>query len=305
VGLEELRAFLHVVDEGSFASAASTLAMSRTTLRRHVDALEAETGVLLLERNSKGVVLTEAGRKLARGGRVMEQEFSALLRAIREDDERLEGEIRMTLPTGLMPTAMALIFGLVQNNWPGVRVRSTFMDEPHRVKAADADLVVWFGETPPVGSWETRVFGVARQRLLASPDYLKERGTPQVIADLAQHRVLAWLGAGEDEPFLFTRDGDPIALTASAVARHPHLLHECAHLGFGIAWVPDGALAPSPGREPLVAVLDDRVGRDVRLHMGVPRSLAEVPKVRVFLQNVEEMRAFVYAQIPAPRPVAV
>jgi DNA-binding transcriptional LysR family regulator len=79
-------------------------------------------------------------------------------------------------------------------------------------------------------------------------------------------------------------------------------LHETAQLGLGISWVPDGGIAPSPGREPLVRILDDEIGRDVPLHMGIPSALVDVPKVRIFLQSFDEMRAFVFGQLAPPGP---
>lgn len=66
--LEELRAFLTVVDTGSFLAAADSLGVSRTTLRRRVGSLEARAGVTLLESTSQGAVLTEAGQLLAKRG---------------------------------------------------------------------------------------------------------------------------------------------------------------------------------------------------------------------------------------------
>ncbi len=272
--------------------------MSRTTLRRQVDALEAETCVPLLERNSKGVVLTEAGRRLARGGRAVEQEFRALLHTVREKNERPEGELRVTLPTGLLPAALAMIFGLIHGNWPGVRIRCSFVDEPHLVKSSETDLAVWFGATAPVGAWETRHIINTRQRLLASQSYLEVRGTPRTLQDLAQHTVIAWLGAGEAEPSLFTPLGQRIPLAAAVITRHVHFVHECAQRGMGIGWVPDGEVGPTPGHETLVRVLDEVVGRDVSMNMGVPRSLVDVPKVRIFLQHLDELRALVYRELP-------
>jgi DNA-binding transcriptional LysR family regulator len=72
--LEELRAFLDVVETGSFLAAAKSLGVSRTTLRRRVEALEARAGVPLLKSTPQGILLTEAGEVLAQRGRIMMQE---------------------------------------------------------------------------------------------------------------------------------------------------------------------------------------------------------------------------------------
>ena len=82
--LEEFRAFIAVVETGSFLAAATNLNLARATLRRRVDALEARAGVPLLERSARGVVVTEAGSLLASRGRHVLQEASALIASVRE-----------------------------------------------------------------------------------------------------------------------------------------------------------------------------------------------------------------------------
>lgn len=304
MSLDELRAFLQVVDQGSFAAAATALRVSRTTLRRQVDALEARTGVTLLERSSKGIVLTDAGQRMVRGGRGMEQDFTALLSSIRQSKGRPGGEVKLHVPSGLSPLAVGTFLGLIRASWPGVRVRMTSSDAPQLVDVSDAEIVVWFGDPTPSGSWETRTFVVARQRLLASPEYLAARGVPSSLADLGSHDVLAWLGAGELEPALVTARGESVPIDAVCVTRNAHHLHECGSLGLGIVWVPDAGIAAPPGRAPLTRVLDDLVGRDVPLRLGVPSKLAEVPKVRLFLEHFESLRTVVIDALSRAEPVA-
>lgn len=292
MGLEEFRGFLQVVDEGSFAAAATALGVSRTTLRRQVDALEAEAGVALLERTAKGVVLTEAGRRLVVGGRQMEQDFRALMRGARGNDGPPEGEIRVMLPTGLLPAAVAMIFGMIRTNWPGVRVRAAFTDRIEEVQAATTDVACWFGETAPSGSWETRTFATSTQRLLASREYLAAHGTPETFEDLKKHTVFAWLSPGEAEPMLATDQG-LVPLAATAIANHPHIIHECVHQGVCIGWVPQADFPMAPGIEAPVRLFEARVGRPVPLRLGVPRALARTPKVKIFLDHLDMMRALI------------
>src|SRR5688572_2734885 len=103
--LEEFRAFLAVVETGSFLAAATQLNTPRATLRRRVEALEARAGVLLLERSARGVVVTAAGAVLADRGRVVLQEASALVASVREIGREPVGVLRALVPVGLPPHA--------------------------------------------------------------------------------------------------------------------------------------------------------------------------------------------------------
>src|SRR5262245_5182072 len=99
--LEELRAFLAVADTGSFLTASKSLRLSRATLRRRIDQLEARAGVLLVDRSRAGAGLTEAGTILAGRGRLMIQEASALIDSVRELGSEPSGVLRILLPVGL------------------------------------------------------------------------------------------------------------------------------------------------------------------------------------------------------------
>ncbi|MCC6644819.1 MAG: LysR family transcriptional regulator [Polyangiaceae bacterium] len=293
--LAELRAFLLVVDEGSFLSAATRLGVSRSTLRRQVDALEVAAGAPLIERGPRGVALTEAGARLARGGRAMQRDFGALLSSVRDEGGQPAGDVRVHLPTALHPGAVAALYGALRAGWPGVRVHATFSDAPDPSRLTDVDVALWFGAPTPGDRWvQHRVLDL-RQRLLAHPSYLATRGAPRVVEDLASHDVLAWLAPGEREPRVTTAGGAVVPVSATIATMNAHVVHEIAHLGLGIAWAPDGELPPGPAQVALVQVLKDEIGRDVTLWMGVPRAISQLPRIRVFLENFEHLRALVFA----------
>lgn len=289
--LAELRAFLLVVDEGSFFSAANSAGVSRTTLRRQVDALEARAGAKLLLRTRNGIELTDAGKRLAKAGRAMERDFDAVLVAVRETAEGAQGEVRAHLAVGFHPGAMAAVFAMIRANWPGVRVRATFSDAPDLGRLTDVDLVVWFGEPAPSKAWVEKTALVTRQRLLAHPDYLARRGTPKTVADLQRHEVLAWLAPGETDARLTLTGGASVPIAAALVTSNAHFVHESAHLGAGIAWAPDGDLPVAPERKPLVRLLEEAVGRDVPLRIAAPRAIAALPKMQIFLEHLEALSA--------------
>lgn len=149
--LQELSAFLKVVDTGSFLAAADSLGMSRTTLRRRVEALETRAGVPLFESTRQGVVLTEAGQELASRGRIMMQEASALLASIREVGQEPSGVLRVVMPVGLPPHLLTPLFAVLRASFPRLRVHSRFSNEPLGESLVDVDVVIHFGEDTPRG----------------------------------------------------------------------------------------------------------------------------------------------------------
>jgi DNA-binding transcriptional LysR family regulator len=288
--LEELSAFLKVVDAGSFLAAADTLGVSRSTLRRRVGALEARAGVPLLESTSSGVVLTDAGRVLRNRGKTMIEEASALIASVREVGNEPAGTLRMVLPVGLPPLVLAPLVMLLRAQFPRLGIHCNFSSDPISESIIDVDFVVHFADDPPTGPYLSYVLFRTRQRLLASREYLDNRGTPQSIEELRHHELLAWQAPSEDARVWPTVQGATFTVEPALIATDIHFLRLCCVHGLGVGLVPDAALTDTKLiQDTLVPVLPDIVGRDRILRMSVPKALAEVPKIKAVLQHA---RAF-------------
>jgi DNA-binding transcriptional LysR family regulator len=294
--LQELRAFIAVVETGSLLAAARSLDVSRTTHRRQVASLEARAGVPLLESARHGVTPTEAGQVLARHGRAMMQEVSALIASIREVGHAPSGTLQIVFPVGLPPHILAPLFVAAQRVYPKLHFHCRFSDDPLSEPLTNIDIAVHFSEDAPKGAWISHVILRARELLLASRAYLEQRGTPRNIEDLRRHALLAWQAPGEDARLWRTLKGMPFTVDPALIATDIHFLRKCCIAGMGIGLVPD-ALLPDPGPEAgeLVPVLPDIVGQERPVRVSVPTVLAEIPKIKMILDLV---RGFLGAPSP-------
>lgn len=285
--LEEFRAFLGVVETGSFLAAATSLNMARATLRRRVEALEARAGVPLLERSARGVVVTEAGAVLAARGRHVLQEASALVASVREIGREPVGVLRTLLPMGLPPHGLTPMFAALRGAFPRLSLQLRFSEDPVREALEDIDMLAYFGPEQPEGPWLTHEVWPMREWLLASAEYLGRRGTPRTLEELAGHELLAWAAPGEDARVLPTLAGESFEVEPVLVSADVHCIRQMALAGLGLAFVPD-AMLPDPGAPEgaLVPVLADVVGRKRSLFVGFPAAQAGLPKLRAILQHV-------------------
>ncbi len=285
--LEELRAFLAVADTGSFLTAAKTLRMPRATLRRRIDQLEARACVLLVDRTRAGVELTEAGRILAARGRLMVHESNALLQSVREVGSAPSGHLRILLPVGLPPHTFTPITVLMRK-YPLITYRLNFSDDPIGGLLQNVDLVLHFGDNSPPGPWVSREITRVRMCLLASREYLHQRGTPKSIEDLASHDLIGWEVANDDGRQWPLRSGGTFPVTPFITASDIHVIRQLAHAGLGIALIPYATI-PDPGEteESFVSVLPDIVGKDIGLRVIVPAALADLPRIKVLLELLE------------------
>lgn len=288
VDLDELRAFLALADTGSFLAAADALSLSRTTLRRRIDALEARVGVPLLLRSATGAVLTDAGRTLAARGRPLVQEATALLTSVREVGAVASGVLRVVMPAGLPPHALVPLFGAMRATYPLMHVETRVTDDPLGGALEDFDLAAHIGPRIPDGPWVTRVLTRLRVHLIASAEYLARCGTPETVDDLHRHELLGWRRPGADSRAWPLVMGGEVRVQPALISPDVHFLRQLAIAGHGIAFLPDGML-PDPGIDPelLVPVLPDVVRETVSLRVVVPEVLAKSPRVRAILESID------------------
>lgn len=290
--LEELRAFVGVAETGSFLAAADILGVSRTTLRRRVEALEARAGVPLLKSTRTGVVLTEAGEVLARRGRLMMQETRALVASLREVGQAPVGLLRVVLPVGLPPHLLSPLFGLLRSTYPLLRVHTCFSDHPLAEPLDNVDLAVHFGKDMPRGPWTSQVVLRVRERLWASVDYLRQRGLPDSVEALRGHELFSWQGPGGDACLWPQLRGPAFQVEPALISTDIHLIRACCLAGQGIGLIPSVDLAdPGEAEGALVPVLADVVGREQPLRVSVPEALSEVPKIRQVLEHIRQFIA--------------
>ena len=285
--LEELRAFLDVVETGSFLAAAESLGVSRTTLRRRVEALEARAGVPLLKSTQQGIVLTEAGEMLAQRGRIMMQETSALLASIREVGQEPSGVLRLVMPVGLPPHLLAPLFGLLRSTYPRLSVHARFSDNPLGEPLDNVDIAVHFGEDTPRGPWLSHVVMRLREGLIASKEYLQQRGVPRSLQELQGHELFSWEAPGDDARSWPTLRGAAFTVEPALITSDIHFIRTCCISGLGIGLVPSAELAdPETPDDLLVPVLPEVVGRERPVRISVPEALAEIPKIKRVLSHI-------------------
>ncbi|MCX4247367.1 LysR family transcriptional regulator [Paraliomyxa miuraensis] len=196
--LNELRAFITVLEAGSFIAASEASGVSRSTLRTRIDELEKSVGSALLVRGSGGVEVTEAGRLLESGARALVRDAERLKTRLSEPGDELIGEVHIVLPLGAGPPLQRGIAMALHQRYPGLRLRLEFSPDPVAELGSGADLYVLFGTPPPEGPYRTFVLMRTPMRLLASPAYLERRGRPSTLEELVEHELLHWRGPNQE-----------------------------------------------------------------------------------------------------------
>jgi DNA-binding transcriptional LysR family regulator len=287
--LNGLRAFLAVIDAGSFLGAAEALTISRSTIRRRIEALEEAAGTPLLVRERQGIEPTEASLLLAERGKRMVQEVSALLASLGEVGDQPAGVLRVMLPVGLPPQVILGLLTQLRARLPQLRFRIKMSANPLSGLLDDVDLAFYIGTASPQGPWISHSLMIVRERLLAHRGYLARHGLPAQVTDLRQHSLLAWDSSDTDPSVWPTVSAGNLRVEPRVITTDAHLLHQLALQQLGIAFLPD---IPAPWfgipQTDLLPVLPAEVHRERRLRVVVPEALAQIPRIKAVLSLLVE-----------------
>ena len=233
--LEDLRTFVDVADAGGVSSAARRLGVSKSIVSRRLFRLEAELGVQLLARTTRGAALTEAGVTFREHAVRVCAEIDIALETIMPAGE-LRGRLRIAAPLSLGPTHLAPVFAEMARRHPLLHVQASYSDRFVDIIGEGFDCAIRVGYLNDSNLIARRV-GPVTGKLVASPDYIREHGTPETPDELLTHQALmqgteTWQFMDGDKTISIHPQGrfkadNGTALTAAAVA------------GLGIAWLPD------------------------------------------------------------------
>lgn len=239
--LQAMELFVSAVREGSFSAAGRRAGLSPASVSRQVAALEAALGTQLLNRTSRSLALTEAGREyLARLEPIL-QDIAAAEAAAAALQATPRGTLRVHSRTMFGLRVVAPMIPVFQAQHPELRLELRLAERPARFAEEEIDLELRIGP-PAAGPLARRLLLRSERILVASPGYLAGRPLLRVPSDLmAGHDCLTyWMGP--DEPiWRFLRDGmlEEHRIASRFAGNNGEVLRELAIAGHGIALLDD------------------------------------------------------------------
>ena len=285
--LNNLYFFARVVDFGSYTAAAEALGIQTSKLSRRVGALERELGVRLLNRTTRKLSLTEAGKTFHRHCVALISEAAAAKDAINQTLSSPQGLVRVSCPTGLLQGGVADILGRYLSAHPQVRIVLDATNRRVDVVEEGVDIAIRV-RLPPLEDSDLamRSFGPSEAILVGSPAFLAAHGQPQVLKDLERMPTLSMGTLGIEHPWRFI-DGDskPVELihTPCLSTDDLYTLRRAALGGVGVACLPAMLVADDLSSGALVRLLPSLSSRSGVVHAVFPSRRGMVPAVRSLL----------------------
>lgn len=286
--LDDISLFLLIVEKGSLTAAGREAGLSPTTVSERLARLEAHYGVALLNRTTRAISLTEAGRTLFEGARRVLGEVEDLDSRIRFGARKLSGPIRISAPSdlGRNLTSAAIATFLAAN--PEITVELTLSDGYVDIVGLGIDIAIRLGEITD-STLRVRRLSPRRRIVCAAPRYIETHGTPETPADLAMHNcVLMRFGGNLDNVWRF-RSGEArssVTVSGDRIANDGALARQWAIEGHGIALKSQLDITSDLREGRLVELLAEYAAPPVAFQLMFPPGRTQPRRVRALAEHL-------------------
>ncbi len=272
--------FVCVVETESFTAAAKRLEVSVAHISRQVNQLEDRLGAKLLYRTTRKLRLTEVGEVYYQHARKILDDMQTAERAVMEMEGKPTGKLRITAPVYYGEYFLAPLVNDFLLQYPQLDLELKLTNETVDLVKEGYDLAIRLG-TLDSSSLMCRKLARRTQYLCASPAYLATHGTPQTLADLANHRCLG----GSLDHWRFLENGKLRNWrVGSAWSCNSGLaLKDAALKGLGIVQLPDYYVQAALAQGSLISLLESHRLPDDGVWVVYPQNRHLSPKVRLLV----------------------
>ena len=239
IDLNDVSTFVHVADGGGFTAAARALGVPKSTVSRALVRLERKLGVRLVQRTSRSLALTDAGKAYYERVRGAVASVSDATADVVDMGTEPRGTIRITAPGDLGQALVAGVVAAFSRQYPQVVFEVSLTSRVVDLVAEGFDLGI---RASPLrdSSLVVRKLGEASLGLFASPEYLEHRGTPTRVADLATHEFVTFssMSLGSTLPLHGPDGEEKVEVHGSIASDDLGFVRRVVSAGAGIGLVP-------------------------------------------------------------------
>ncbi|MEM1078110.1 MAG: LysR family transcriptional regulator [Pseudomonadota bacterium] len=289
--LDSLRVFLIIAEKGSLVAASRETGLSTTTVSERLATLEAHYGVVLFNRTTRSIRLTEEGRTLVDGAKSVLSEVADLDTRMRHGAETLSGLIRISAPVDLGRSWISRAISTFTEANPAVSIELSLSDGYVDLVGQGFDLAVRFGNVAD-STLRVRSLGTFQRLVCASPTYLARHGAPTSPEDLRNHNCLVMrFGENIDNAWEFGTGlkRQRVLVRGSRVVNDGWLIRSWALAGHGIILKSELDVAEDIQSGALVSLLNEHLAPPNPLQVMFPPGRAQPRRVTTFAEHLRSV----------------
>ncbi|WP_424973140.1 LysR family transcriptional regulator [Dinoroseobacter sp. S76] len=289
--LDNHRVFVIIAEKGSLVAAARETGLSTTTVSERLAALEAHYGVVLFNRTTRSISLTEEGRTLVDGAKSLLSEAADLDTRIRHGAKTLSGPIRISAPVDLGRSLISRAITTFTEANPAVSIELSLSDGYVDLVGQGFDLAVRFGKVTD-STLRVRSLGRFQRLVCAAPAYLARHGAPSSPEDLRDHNCLVMrFGDNLDNAWEFGTGPkrQRVLVRGNRVVNDGWLIRSWALAGDGIILKSELDVAEDIHAGALVSLLAAHLPPPTPLQVMFPPGRAQPRRVTAFADHLRQI----------------
>jgi len=256
--LKNMQVFCRIVELGTFAAVARDMNLSAMMISKYVAQLEKSLGVILLNRTTRSLSLTEAGESYYNRSKQLLEDLHDLDESTSQLGSSVKGILRINAPIDFGGTYMVSAIEAYQRLYPEVKILMSLDNNPVNLRKDSFDVSILVTDTLDPGV-VARKISQTELCTYASPAYLEKNGYPETIADLSTHRCLHNTNTPHGNNWIFNDQGNTqkIKNDWAFASNNGRALCEAAALGMGIVQAPKLSVTGYLDNKQLIEILHE------------------------------------------------
>lgn len=286
--IEELQAFVSIVDSGSIVMAAERLQQTASGVSRALQRLEAKLNVTLLERTTRKLKLTQEGQLFLSKARRILNDLAEAEDSLLKSDEDISGLIRIDSATPFILHVLVPLMHEFMRKYPNIEIELNNHDQVIDLLEHQTDVAIRFGELND-STLHAKLLCRSRLYIAASPEYLAQRGMPEHPQDLLAHDLIGFSQTQHLNTWPIQVQGKAFSARPRIKASNGETVRQLALEGAGIACLSRFLVQDDIKAGRLEALLEDQIELHYQKIHAVYYLQEHLPKrVRLFIEFLAE-----------------
>jgi len=253
-----MKVFCRIVELGTFAAVAREINVSAMMVSKYIAHLEKSLGVVLLNRTTRSLVVTEAGEFYYNKAKQLLDDLNVLEDSVSQLNHTVQGTLKITAPIDFGGIYMIPAIEAYQRLYPDVTILMSLDNQPTNLRQGLFDISILVTDTLDPGIVARKITRTELS-IYASPDYLKKNPCPETVKDLSQHKCLHYINTPHGENWIFNQNGkiEKLKINWVFASNNGRALCQAASLGMGIVQAPKLSVIDYLEQKKLVEILTE------------------------------------------------
>jgi len=287
--IDSMRVFQEVARHGSFTGAAEVLGKPVQTVSKAVRQLETQLEVLLFDRTTRSVALTDTGQAYLDQCQDLLDQFDELESSVHRAHDAPKGRIRMTAPTTFGEQNLLPILASFLSLYPDIRVELSLSNRKVSLIDEGIDVALRIGRLND-SSLIARHLAPMRKVVCAAPDFLSQHGAPDHPLELKRYPCLIDTNFEDAHHWPFSIDNKMVRVEVAGPfsANTPEATRQMAVAGLGIAMCPMYVIDQDLENGALIALFETLEQPEMGVYALYPHRRHLSARVRALVTHLEQ-----------------